>query len=498
MTAEWKRRFWANTGSSYIAMATRLLLGLLLFRQLFTHLNDEQFGFWSLIWSLFGYGVLLDFGFGFTAQKAVAEKTANGDMEGLSRLLATIFWCFIGLSAFILITFFSIRGPFLASIDVTPEYHDQFGQAYLIFFCGLALMFPLGLFPEMLRGLQRIDLANWVSTANTIVHFVFLVGALWAEWSFPAIMAISVISSIIPNIAAACMAMKRLPKVSLSPRFFTLSSVKSQMSFSMAAYLITFSNLLMAKSDQLVIGLTLGVGAVTIYQAGYKMGEMLNLFSVQLQSALSPAAADLHARSDRKGLRELFIRSSRLTLLLITPFYVLTAVFLESLIQLLTGLETVPAETYWTGQALALAIYSSQLTNSSAKRILMMTGREKALLGLSIGDAVANVGLSVILAYQLGVAGVGLGTLIPTVMVGWLLVLPLAMRDLNVGLGEFLLYNLSGVWKPLLAFAVVLLFLLTVIPTPENGGFLSIAWRSVLALIPCLLLSYKTLREMTS
>lgn len=496
--AEWKRRFWANTASSYAAMVTRLLLGLLLFRQLFEHLGDEQFGFWSLMWSLFGYGVLLDFGFGFTAQKAVAEKTANGDMAGLSRLLATILWTFVGIALLIAVTFFALRGPFLAAVDVPPELRGEFGQAYLVFFAGLALMFPLGIFPEMLRGLQRIDLANWVNTANTIVHFGCLTAALWAGWSLPALMAISVFSGIIPNAIAGVMALRRLPGLSLAPRWFTLSAVKSQLSFSVAAYLIAFSNLLMAKSDQLVIGLTLGVGAVTVYQAGYKMGEMLNLFSIQLQSALSPAAADLHARADRAGLRELFLRSFRLTVLLITPCYVLTACYLDGLIRLLTGLNEVPAETYWVGQALALAIFSSQLTNSSAKRILMMTGREKALLGLSVGDALANVILSVALAFPLGVLGVALGTMIPTTLVGWIGVLPLALRDLKIGAGELLRFNLSGIVLPLGVFTILMLLLLWVFPMGADGGFWELGWRGAIALLPTLALSRRALREMTA
>ncbi|MGE9292273.1 MAG: hypothetical protein ACQKBW_01550, partial [Puniceicoccales bacterium] len=288
MQPEWKRRFWATTGSSYIQMVLRLVLGLILFRQLFSGLSQEQFGFWSLLWSLFGYGVLLDFGFGFTAQKAVAEKTAQGDIPGLNRLLATIFWTFIGLSLLLWIVFMLIRPSFLSGVEVDIADRASFARVYLIFFTGMALMFPLGLFPEILRGLQRVDLANWVGVATTVLHFSAIVTALVLDWPFEVIMAISVASSLIPNLFAVVFVVRRLPGLSLSPRLFEWASVMAQIGFSMAAYLITFSNLLMAKSDQLVIGLTIGVAAVTIYQAGYKMGEMLNLFSVQLQAALSP------------------------------------------------------------------------------------------------------------------------------------------------------------------------------------------------------------------
>ena len=182
--AEWQRRFWSTTASGYIGFVTRMLLGLVLFRLMFQNFTGAEFGFWALLWSLFGYGILLDFGFGFTAQKAVAEKTATGDMPGLSRLLATIFWTFVGMALLLLVVFLLIREPFLSRMEIVTADRGEFGKAYVVFFIGLAVMFPLGLFPEILRGLQRIDIANWVGTFSTVLNFVFLYWGLTAGcWS---------------------------------------------------------------------------------------------------------------------------------------------------------------------------------------------------------------------------------------------------------------------------------------------------------------------------
>ncbi|MDB6077263.1 MAG: rane protein involved in the export of O-antigen and teichoic acid, partial [Akkermansiaceae bacterium] len=380
--AEWKKRFWQNTGSSYISMALRLGMGVFMFRMMFQGFDGEHLGFWYLLWSLFGYGLLLDFGFGFTAQKAVAEKSATGDLQGLNRLLATIFWTFVMIAIGIMVVFGLLSGPFIHFVLEKKEAlsavaHRDYTLAYLVFFGGIGIMFPLGLFPEILRGRQRIDLANWVNVGTTVINFAGLYTGFKLGWSFPVMMAISVVTSVLPNIVAMFMAFRVLPGLSLKPSFFEWRAVRSQMSFSLAAYIIAFSNLLMSKTDQLVLSMTIGAFAIAIYQAGYKMGEMLETFAVQLQSALSPAAADLGARRDRAGLVELYQRSSRLTLLLITPMYALSAAYLDPLIRLLTGMKEVTSETFWVGQFLLLAIYSSQITNSCSKRILMMSGHEK-------------------------------------------------------------------------------------------------------------------------
>ena len=105
----WKQYFWKNTASNYV-------------RLLFSNLSEAEFGYWSLLWSLFGYGVLLDFGFGFTAQKVVAEKTTKGDTAGLNSLMSTLIWTYVGLGCLLFIIFAAIRGAFLSGIDI-PENH---------------------------------------------------------------------------------------------------------------------------------------------------------------------------------------------------------------------------------------------------------------------------------------------------------------------------------------------------------------------------------------
>ena len=495
--AEWQRRFWSTTASGYVGVVTRMVLGLVLFRTMFQQFSHAEFGFWALLWSLFGYGILLDFGFGFTAQKAVAEKTATGDIAGLSKLLATILWTFIGMAVLLLVVFLAIREPFLAGMGVLPADREAFGKAYIVFFIGLAVMFPMGLFPEILRGLQRIDLANWIGTLTTLLNFGFLYWGLTAHWSLAVLMAISVITSILPNLVAAVMAIRRLPGISFAPRFFDWRSVKAQMGFSLTAYLITFSNMLQSKTDQLVISMTVGVALVTVYQAGYKMGEMLGIFSGQLQQALSPAAAALHAKGDESGLRDLLLRNSRLTWLMVTPCYLLSAVYLGPLIRLLTGMADVPWSTWWIGQALLLAVYSSQLTNSCSKRVLMMSGESKRLLFISLAEGGTNVVLSVILAYRFGVLGVAIGTLVPTVLIGWLWVIPVTIHKLKLPLRSYVTYHLKGTVIPLGVFCAILASLALALPVAANGGFLELGWRGLLCMAPLIWLGRGVIRGMS-
>jgi O-antigen/teichoic acid export membrane protein len=332
----------------------------------------------------------------------------------------------------------------------------------------------------MLRGLQRIDLANWISIGATLVNLVLLGGALLAGWPFAVIVMISVATTVAPNAIAWLLVRPRIPGLSLHPRHFRMRAIRGVLSFSLVAYLITFTNLIMSRTDQAVISFTLGVSLVALYQAGYKVSEMFGMFSVQMQDALTPAAARLNIQGDRSGIRDLLLRSSQLTLLLTIPLYGLCAAYLEPLVRILTGLKTVDTATYWVGQSLLAATFSSLVTNSCSKRILMMCGWEKKLLVLSLVDALANLALSLVLVFPLGVLGVAIGTMIPTVLIGWLWVVPLTARFADLGTGPYLRQTFGPIALPVISGLAVLGALLALAPMGPDGNFLACAWRGLL------------------
>src|SRR5436853_2040408 len=100
---EIKKHIYHNSISNYVFLAARMGLGLVLFRLIYQSLSKEEFGFWATLWSVFGYGILLDFGFGFTAQKRVAELSVHKDWKQLSQVLSTIFFIYVGIAALLIL-----------------------------------------------------------------------------------------------------------------------------------------------------------------------------------------------------------------------------------------------------------------------------------------------------------------------------------------------------------------------------------------------------------
>lgn len=90
-----------------------------------------------------------------------------------------------------------------------------------------------------------------------------------------------------------------------------------------------------------------------------------------------------------------------------------------------------------------------------------------------------------------------LGTLVPTLLIGWFIVLPLTMRRLDLSPARYLKFLGKDTMRPILVFAALLAAVLWLAPMPGDGGFLEIMWRGALVGLPFAALSLPILKGMT-
>lgn len=428
-----KQRIWSNALSNYMRTFVGIIVGLGTFRLLYQAMPHESFGFWSLLWSVFGYGILLDFGFGLAAQKRVAELSVTREWHKLSQVLSTVLFFYLAVAPLMVAAVALGADEIVHSFGVSAASHEEFRIVLIAFFTAIGLAFPLGIFPEILRGQQRISIANNIVTIAMLMRLAVIAWAVYAGWSLLSIMLAALFFALAPDLVSAFFALRHMPEVKLRPGLFSTSIMRETMGFSLFAYASTATSIVLAKTDQLALGATLSIGAVAIYQAGAKVAEVFAQFTRQLQETLSPAAAHLHATGDHSALRDLLQRGMRWSAIIATPLYVLCAFELEPLLKVLTGDTNISPESWQVAQVLLLWFYSSALTHSVSKRIYMMTGHERRLMWLGLGEAAVNLALSITLALVFqNVVSVAVGSLIPTIFFGWCLLWPWVARDVSL------------------------------------------------------------------
>ena len=233
---ELKQHIYRNSISNYIFLVVRLGLGVVLFRLIYQSLTPEEFGFWGLLWSILGYGILLDFGFGFTAQKRVAELSAHQKWDELSKVLSTIFYSYV-IIALILVAFGLFASPYLIHIfKIHPENTKAFTRALTIFFCGMGIAFPMGVFPEMLKGQQRISLANYTLLGGFLLSFTLVLLCIKYKWGLNMLLVISLGCGMVAELCCGLFALHRMPQVRIRPDLFSRNMVRDTMRFSLFAF----------------------------------------------------------------------------------------------------------------------------------------------------------------------------------------------------------------------------------------------------------------------
>ncbi len=476
-----KQRMLRNTVSNYVRTTVAMAAGLVTFRLLYQHFDKSEFGFWSLLWSVFGYGILLDFGFGFAAQKRVAELSVTKDWPELSRVLSSILVFYTGIAVVLGVGALFTSSWMIQWFGVPVDRIEEFRWVLVVFFAGIGLAFPMGIFPEILRGQQRISLANWLITAALLLRVALIIAAMQYHWSFMSIVLIALGSALGPDVVAAFFAMRQMPEVKLSLRLFDLSSMGDTAKFSAFAYLSTATNLVLAKTDQIVITTTLGVAAIVLYQSGAKVAEVFREFTKQVQESLSPAAAHLHASGHTTALRELLVSGTRWSVIIATPLYLLCAFYLDELLQLLTGDPALSHETWLVGEVLLGWYYTSVITHSVSKRIFMMTGHERRLMWLGVGEALTNLVVSVVLALWLRtVVAVALGSLLPTLWFGWVHLWRWMGKETNLGFVGLLRATVLPSLLACVPALALLIALKQVVLAPAHNAFIAMMIESTL------------------
>ena len=448
-----------NTQWNYLRILVRMVTGVFTFRMLFQYLPGDSFGFWAFLWSILAWSVLMDLGMALTVQKQVATAIINKDWHKMNQVIATAFWIYCAIGLVVVLLGWVIAHPFLSSMNVDAADRGEFWLVFMIFIAGMAVNFPAGIFPEILRGMQRLDLQN----RSVIVGSVLNLGMVWwgthHSWTFSSIMLAAVATLLGPNLWLVVVCKRQLPSLRLGLDYLSRENLKPILSFSFQAYLILLTYTLMTKTDQFFIGSILSLSAVAIYQPGAKLAEIFGALSRQLADAMQPAAASLYAKGDPKAIQSLLLNGMRISVLLAAPMYLMFAVYTETVIGWITGLKSIPTSSFWTAQILCLWAFSLLITHNVFKRIAVMCGHERLLTRLGIIECVLNLVLTVVLLKTWKrVEGAALATLASTWLIGWGVLWKLAAREAGVSVWHLtkhvILQNFVGV-LPMIAYAAV-------------------------------------------
>ncbi len=402
--------------SNYISLIVRFIVMIILTRQMFTQLSHEQYGFWTLLWSIYAYSLLFDFGLGVCIQRKASQAYINKNWKSLTELLSTVFivYCFIAILICISTLLLSLY--IFDWFNFETAHSKDFISVLLIFGFGSACVFPFGVFSEILRGIHKVSIRNKIEACRELINASCIILALLLGGELIHIAVITVLVQLITNFIMALQVTKQVPSLKLFDfNCINFQLLKSQLNFSFSVYGITIANLIIFRTDQLIISIFMSVSYVALYHVANRLAELFKLIFNQVQDLFAPITSSL-IESNRIEISRDFLRIAQknmtlFTLLVFFPIFTM----LETLLNLWLNISQ--ENTLLTAKILLINMAIQIIFRNSIDQVLMMVGKHSSIMKINLSEALMNLGLSMVLIHFYGIVGVALATLIPNLLI---------------------------------------------------------------------------------
>jgi len=424
------------TASNYIHFIIKIVVSLALVRIMFLGMDQESYGFWALLWSIFGYSVLLDFGLGVTIQKKSAEFIGTNNLDSMDKFISTYFTVYVAIALFIAFTTI-ILSVNLENLFVIADTHrlEEYRSALLIFGIGSAVAFAFGFAAEILRGMHMLHIRNTVNTIFILANALALWACIVWDQSLTIFALCAVVLQFLNNLVFWIIIKRQISGLNISCKLIDFSLVRDVLQFSLSAYMVMFSNIVIFRTDQIVISAIAGVSFAGLYQVSARIAELFRQFATQFHESLGTKSAMLNATGDHKSLSLLMIHSNQIIAAIATLLFVPAFLLIEPLLFL--WLHITDNDTLIAARVLLISMYILVVFRSSMVQILLMNGLHVQLMKIGLIEAAANILLSIYLVDKMGMVGAAIGTLIPNAALALFYNIPAGLHYTSMPLMQY-------------------------------------------------------------
>ena len=274
---------------------------------------------------------------------------------------------------------------------------------------GIALRFPLGLFNNLLLGHQRFDLQNLANFLLTALYAVLVALLIPRGGGLILLGALTLATTLLRLVLPLAWLRSELPGLRLSRLHVTRERIRELTSFSWSNFLVHLSNTVVFSTDVVVVGIVLGAEAAALYAIPAKLFSFAYGLGSVGTRLLYPALSEYEGSREIDRQRRLLLTGLRgvtaATLLLALPLLFLPGQLIEAWV----------GEGYGESAAVMALLALVALVHQPIyllTQFLIARARQQEVARVLVAAAAANLVLSVVLAFTVGIWGVALATLV--------------------------------------------------------------------------------------
>src|ERR1019366_8876880 len=288
-----------------IALATSFVAVPLTVR----YLGAERYGVWVTLTSVLGWLTIFDLGIGNTAINSVAEALAHEDFQTARLRINTAYLTLAAVAAVLGLGLAAawhwISWPLVLGAQVGTNSDEITQSAAILCFVVLA-NFPLAVTSRILGACKKVTLANYWSSAASLLSLLLLVIATRLHAGLAGLVLAFSGSTLLVGTLSAAWLYHHFEWLKPTFRGIRRKNISELLSGGVPFFAVQISGLILFQTDNIIIAQILGAGAVTPYSVTWKLFSYASLISTISIPSLWPAYADAFARRDFGWIRKTY------------------------------------------------------------------------------------------------------------------------------------------------------------------------------------------------
>lgn len=337
---------------SYAALFLSVAISLVYTPFMLRKLGQAEYGLFSLINSVVANLAILDFGFENAIVRYTAKYKAEKDFEKEKSLhfMFFVLYSIIGIAAFAIGVVLILNIDNIFSKSLTQGELETAKTLMLIAVINMSLSFPLGVFAGIIQAYERfifLKTANIVRICMTPLIMVTLL--IFGYRSVGIILAAAIIGTLFSFLNAVYFYKVLNKRISVSK--FDMQLLKGIGAYSFFVFLNIIIDRLYWATDQLILGMYVGTGAVAVYTIGAQFFNYYVQISTSISGVFLPRVVELDI-NDVQGsvLSDTFVKVGRIQFLVLSFVLSGFALFGREFISI------------WAGEGYEKAYYVALLT----------------------------------------------------------------------------------------------------------------------------------------
>jgi O-antigen/teichoic acid export membrane protein len=378
-------------------------------------LGATLYGVWALVIGLTSYMTLMDLGLRGAVVRFVSRYHDRGEHASSSLMVSGALWLRQWISVGVVLLSSILALLFTRFYHIPPEVQSAARLAVFLSGLSIAVTLYFGVFGGVLTGLQRFDLSSSVTLLQTAARAGAVVWVLRSGHGLLSLALCELSVALAANLLQMYLCFRAYPELRITLRYPEREILREFAGYSLWVFLIHIFAQIIYYTDNLVVGAIISVSAVTFYAIGGSLFEYLRNIVASLTMTFLPLASKYQASGDYQRLRELLLFGTRVAIGVALPVQIALFFRGQTFIDLWMGSQYGAISSRVLQILLVAQLFT--IANSTSVNIVLGMAAHRRVAIWSGCEAIANLALSIFLGRKMGIYGVAVGTLIPSLFV---------------------------------------------------------------------------------